>query len=34
VGLAYRSQDRDSNVDFFDFTSNIIMLTASTRFGE
>jgi hypothetical protein len=34
VGLAYRSQDRDSNVDIFDFTSNIIVLTASTRFGE
>lgn len=34
VGLAYGFQDRDSNVDIFDFTSNMIMLTASTRFGE
>ena len=34
VGVAYRYQDRDSNVDIFDFTSNVIMLTAGTRFGK
>ena len=32
VGAGYRFDERDSNVDIFDFKSNIFMLTAGTRF--
>ncbi|WP_279246135.1 outer membrane beta-barrel protein [Candidatus Litorirhabdus singularis] len=34
VGVAYRVQNRESNVDIFDFRSNAIMLTATTRFPQ
>lgn len=32
IGIEYQFEERDSNRNLFDFTSNIIMLTASTRF--
>ena len=32
IGAAYRFEDRDSDRDIFDFSSNVFLVTASTRF--